>query len=121
MKALGVALALAILLTANEGRAAGGYISGQRLNELCSDESTSFNEGLCWGYIAGVYDAGKALDTATNKRQWSAGWTACVPDGVLAGQLVEVVKKWLREHPSEWHLGAGGLVAAAFDEAFPCR
>jgi hypothetical protein len=26
-----------------------------------------------------------------------------VPDGVLAGQLVEVVKKWLREHPENWH------------------
>jgi hypothetical protein len=120
MKALGVALALAILLTANEGRAAGGYISGQRLNELCSDESTSFNEGLCWGYIAGVYDAGKALDTATNKRQWSAGWTACVPDGVLAGQLVEVVKKWLRAHPERWHYAADSVVAGAVHETWPC-
>jgi hypothetical protein len=117
MKALGVALALAILLTANEGRAAGGYISGQRLNELCSDESTSFNEGLCWGYIAGVYDAGKALDTATNKRQWSAGWTACVPDGVLAGQLVEVVKKWL----STLRTGTTKLTASWLRSKRRCR
>jgi hypothetical protein len=31
---------------------------------------------------------------------------------VLAGQLVEVVKKWLREHPANWHYDADSLVAA---------
>ena len=116
---LGLAVGLAVLLTAGEGRAA--YNLGQKLNEYCGAEYGSLEWGVCAGYVMGVYDAGKVLDKATDKRQWSGGWTACVPKGVSAGQLMEVVKKWLREHPSEWHLGAGGLVAEAFDEAFPCR
>ena len=115
---LGLAVGLAVLLTAGEGRA--DLYSGQDLNEACNAGDT-FSTGECVGYIGGVYDAGKVLDRGTKKRQWNGGWTACVPEGVKAGQLMEVVKKWLREHPSEWHLGAGGLVAAAFDEAFPCR
>ena len=44
-----------------------------------------------------------------------------MPKGVLAGQLTEVVKKWLREHPAEWHYTADSLVAKTFDEVFPCR
>jgi hypothetical protein len=79
------------------------------LNKECrdgerDDQDSLIAFGQCHGYIQGVYDAGKVLDTATDKRQWNGGWTACVPDGVpSAGQLKEVVKKWLREHPADWH------------------
>ena len=121
---LGLAVGLAVLLTAGEGRA--DFFDGQKLNEVCNDGERDDQDSLipfgqCMGYIAGVYDAGKVLDTATDKRQWKGGWTACVPDGVPAGQLKEVVKKWLRAHPERWHYAAGGLVARAFDESFPCR
>ena len=115
---LGLAVGLAVLLTAGEGRA--DYLDGQDLNKACN-AGDAFSKGECLGYIEGVHDAGKVLDRGTDKRQWISGWTACVPDGVSAGQLVEVVKKWLREHPAEWHYAAGGLVTAAFEEAFPCR
>ena len=113
---LGLAVGLAVLLTAGEGRA--DYLNGQKLYDSCKDEDLAL---YCIGYIVGVYDAGEVLDPASDKRRWVDGWTACVPDGVLAGQLVEVVKKWLREHPAEWHYEADSLVAAALQEAFPCR
>ena len=121
---LGLAVGLAVLLTAGEGRA--GYVNGQSLNEECrdgerDDEDSLIPFGQCVGYIQGVYDAGRVLDAATDKRQWEGGWTSCVPDSVLAGQLKEVVMKWLREHPADWHYEADNLVARAFQEAFPCR
>ena len=114
---LGLAVGLAVLLTSGEGRA--GFITGQTLNEMCN--AGPLEQIQCAGYIQGVYDAGIVIDKATDKRQWDGRWTACVPDSVLAGQLVEVVKKWLREHPAEWHYTAASLVANAFYEVFPCR
>jgi len=117
--ALALAVSLAVLFTAGEGRA--GYIQGQGLNGFCSAEDSFFSDGLCSGYIEGVYDAGELLDKATNKKQWDGGWTACRPDGVKVGQLVEVVKKWLREHPEDWHYNAASLVAHAFHKTWPCR
>ena len=114
---LGLAVGLAVLLTAGEGRAA--FLNGQQLNEICNADK--LKEVWCTAYIQGVSDAGRVLDAATDKRQWDGGWTACAPDGVKLGQLKGVVKKWLREHPAEWHYFAAGLVAASFQEAFPCR
>ncbi len=115
---LGLAVGLAVLLTAGEGRA--GYYSGQKLNEVCNNDSL-VSVGLCFGYILGVYDAGKVLDEATDKRQWQSGFTSCVPDGVKPGQLKEVVSKWLQQHPENWHYRANSLVAAALEWGFPCR
>ena len=57
--ALALAVSLAVLFTAGEGRAY--YMTGQRLNVACSDEENFFNKGLCSGYVQGVYDAGKPV------------------------------------------------------------
>jgi hypothetical protein len=115
---LGLAVVLAVLLIAGEGWA--GYISGQKLNDLCSSDDF-VDRAQCIGYVQGAYDAGKVLDAATDKRFWEGGFTSCMPDSVLTGQLVEVVKKSLREQPEDWHYNAAGLVARAVDDAFPCR
>ena len=118
MKALGVALAaaLAVLLTAPEARAA-AYYSGHGLNEICSQP----NEAICLGYIVGAYDAGEDIPGGPGARkQWADGWVACVPGSVAVGQLVEVVKKWLRERPQWWHYEADSLVAVAAAETWPC-
>ena len=102
----------------NDGRAA--YYTGQKLNGACSVEDF-FSKGLCSGYIMGVYDAGKSIPgPGTNRRQWDSDGVACVPEEVLVGQLVEVVKKWLREHPEGWHFSADSQVSAALDETWPC-
>jgi hypothetical protein len=115
--ALALAVSLAVLFTAGEGRAT----SGQELNEFCSYEDASFGEGVCFGYVDGVYDAGREVPgLGTNRLEWPGLWTACVPKAVTLGQLVEVVKKWLREHPEDWHYGADGQVARAFSETWPC-
>jgi hypothetical protein len=114
---LGLAVGLAVLLTAGEGRA--GFLNGQQLNEICNADA--LEQIQCSAYIQGVYDAGTLIAEGIDKRQWQGGWTSCVPDDVKLVQLKAVVKKWLREHPAEWHYFAAGLVAAALQEAFPCR
>ena len=120
---LGLAVGLAVLLTAGEGRAQGLHVYqiGHALNEVCNSDYTVSPSVPCGYYVMGVYDAATMLDAATNKRLWRNGFTACVPKGVSAGQLEEVVKKWLREHPADWHYAAADLVAVSFEAAFPCR
>ncbi|MDP6927129.1 MAG: Rap1a/Tai family immunity protein [Rhodospirillales bacterium] len=117
MKGLVLALAvgLAVLFTASEGR--GGFIKGQELYNDCSADDGSFSVGSCFGYIIGVVDAGKGVG---RRIEWQGGWSACIPKGVTGDQMVEVVKKSLRAHPEDWHYEANGLVARALDEAFPC-
>ena len=44
----------------------------------------------------------------------------CVPTDASDGQLVKVVTKYLNEHPEDQYLSAGGAVANALHEAFPC-
>ena len=39
------------------------------------------------------------------------GWRACFRDNVTDGQLVEVVKRWLENHPETRDLAAVSLVA----------
>ena len=103
------------------------YFDGNELFRWCEswhrqmsfnqDRQTSFNQdwfdgGHCGGYIGGVVDA---FDTAR---------VFCVPQGetdVKSGQLVEVVKLYLRDHPEMRHLPAADLVTAAIKEKFPCN
>ena len=64
--------------------------------------------GKALGYVLGVAD--------------SASWesVACAPANVTAGQLADVVLKYLQDHPEERHKAAVGLVATALINAFPC-
>ena len=46
----------------------------------------------------------------------------CVPQGETGvGQLVEVVKQYLRDHPENRHRSADELVTAALKQKFPCN
>ncbi|MGU5731432.1 Rap1a/Tai family immunity protein [Aeromonas jandaei] len=62
----------------------------------------------CRGYITGVADV---LD----------GFSFCIPDRVNRGQNVDVVTKYLRDHPEDRHQDAHTLTAYALSIAFPCQ
>jgi hypothetical protein len=61
------------------------------------------------GYIQGVHDIG------TDYR------AICSPPSATAGQIAEVVIKYLRAHPEKLHLGGEVLISQALREAFPCK
>jgi hypothetical protein len=93
-------------------------IDGNKLFEHCEFFSTArlpphpldaSKGGYCIGYIVGVHDA------LVSKGNF------CVPDGVTGGQLGDVVKLYLRNHPEGRHLSADELVTAALKEKFPCN
>ena len=43
----------------------------------------------------------------------------CIPPNAVVGQVVDVVKKYLTEHPEERH-SAGSEIQLALSAAFPC-
>lgn len=87
------------------------YYTGNQLMEWNSS-NTAFDKGRFMGYVVGIVDA--------KSRDWESTRLSCVPSGVTVKQLQEVVRKYLKQNPQEWHLEADLLVTFAMMEAFPC-
>ena len=89
------------------------WMGGNKLWESCSKaEEEPCLSGRCINYIRGVTDG---ID-------WSgqSHCLYCIPENATAGQLKDVVTKWLRDSPQNRHYEAAGLVAQTLSEAFPC-
>ncbi|MHC9247754.1 Rap1a/Tai family immunity protein [Aeromonas jandaei] len=91
---------------------AGEFSVGNDLYSICStkkgDEFYYMNSSECRGYITGVSDA-------------LSGYTFCIPSGVTVGQDVDIVMRYLSEHPESRHINAAELIARALYESFPCK
>ena len=114
LNAIITAVGLAVMLLLSAQSQASYYNGGELLQYCESDLNAEYQ--ACAAYIAGIHDYEETL----------IGWSHlnephfCQPKGVTLTQLVKVVTKSLNEHPEELHLAAGGLVANALNEAFPC-
>ena len=92
-----------------------GFDTGNRLHEDCR-ASNYFNRGYCGGYVVGIVDTIESLQA----RGVLPADALCIPDDVTKGQLVDVVGKYLADHPERRNAEAGGLVPEALGKAFPC-
>lgn len=82
---------------------------GNGLLALCEDDQEgSFRRGLCFGYIHGVSNTGRALGLL------------CFPAGVNNKQVDDIVISGLRTHPEERHRDSWALVLRYLQAAFPC-
>jgi hypothetical protein len=103
-------VALALSNLAVGGTAAGDFVDGNKLLQHCNEPYGTYSGGFCDGYISGV-------GSAFNEMQ---GFY-CFPGGVKAGQVIDLVKLYLTEHPEKRNYGASSLVIAALKEKFPCN
>lgn len=85
------------------------FVLGNKLWEVCSNES-DIPSGLCTFYALGVIDRDAISDHPS----------FCMPSHVTVGQITDVVKKYLRDHPERRHYTAASVVGAAISVAFPC-
>jgi hypothetical protein len=95
------------------------FKSGNLLVEQCGAYINNINlakGNICVGYIQGIADLHETFseDLEFMDKKW------CLPKGG-GDQLVKVVIKYYQEHPEYLHRTAGGGVAYAFHEAFPCE
>lgn len=92
------------------------YQNGNELFADCfAEASKAFQRAYCSGYVTGAADM---LDTF--QRSGAIKRYVCFPERSTIGQIVDVAKRYLAEHPADRHLGAASLVLAAMAKAFPC-
>lgn len=80
------------------------FYDGNELHNHCTGEN-SYSHGVCQGYIVGIWD-----NSDVDKR--------CPVPGARLGQIVDVAKAYLRNHPEDRHFAAESLVNYAFETAF---
>jgi len=101
-------------LTPQHAQAA--FKSGNDLYSDCTTprgSSTYYQaDGYCTGFVMGVYDDFDLSRQLEDKE-------ACLPGGVTAGQLRDVVVAFIRDNPKWRNLDASALIRAAIIDAWP--
>ena len=121
-----IALALVICAVAMTARAqsVSGW-SGNTLYERWRDGAAAQQRTWCLGYMSGYRD-GIALahpgPGSSNARSGSSdARLLCIPAGVTAEQMKDVVVRALKDDPATRHTQASYLVALALSSAWICR
>ena len=101
-----------------------GFISGNKLLELCSAPFGSNNQAWCDGYIIAVDDTltltYAASGAASGETDPAIHRYYCLGAGVTLGQTSLAVLNYLKAHPEKLDMIASQLVISALAEAFPC-
>ncbi|MEM1149286.1 MAG: Rap1a/Tai family immunity protein [Pseudomonadota bacterium] len=111
-------------------------ITGNWFLENCDQADSTYYEGFCVGYVAGLVENGvrmafrEAYGSLDNillgetgpesDSHFMAAIGHCIPDGATYGQLLDVATSYMKEHPEIRHWGAAALINGSFTEAFPC-
>lgn len=128
-----IAVAVSFLCSSAPAHA---FITGTQLAELCGAvRHPATNEIACAFYISGAVDRGgwELLLKHRNDVLPKPGEPAviqefrrnllslyCPPDEVQPQQTAAIVRKYLVDNPSEWHLPGAHLLVVALQRAFPC-
>jgi hypothetical protein len=112
--ATAVAAILSCLLV---GEAKADFTSGNQLWDACQGEEAKdpIKATFCVSYIVGAGETFQALQVTKTVSFY------CVPGNVQNGQMIDVVKLYLRDHPEIRHYSAPTLIMLAFKEKFPCN
>lgn len=88
--------------------ASAGNITGNDLLGWCNGQQGKFFDGMCSGYIRGVFEMEIARDAICNF------------EGVTGEQSQDIVVQYLQTHPEVRHKLALILIHQAVVQAFPC-
>jgi hypothetical protein len=87
---------------------------GNSLLEICKAPEGSQARYNCLGYVLGVSDTLADLTT-----MGALPGSPCLPTGVTAGQMSDVVVKYLAENPKNRSFSSASLVIGALTTAWP--
>jgi hypothetical protein len=92
--------------------------AGDWLNKSCQDgipieRTENLSMGHCIGYMGGV------MNTILLMQKF--GFPSCLPRNVTSQQLMAIAKKYLREHPEDWHITFESKLYVIIQKEFPCN
>ena len=97
-----------------------GYWDGNDLHVNCNQEADTVDAGICYGYIVGFADA--LFDFQQTKVFIERFQSVCLPiERIPPNQLIDVVKKYLTDHPESRHQPGTWIVFEALRQTFPCK
>ena len=95
------------------------FNTGNDLYAKCSavkSEATYYQDSAyCLAYVIGIVDAFEFNEGV------KSGLKLCVPGGVTAGQLRDIVVRYLQNKPQDRHNAGSVIIFLAMSEAFPCQ
>jgi hypothetical protein len=113
-----VVILIGVCMIGSETRSASGaegraYFVGNQLHEYCQSTEL-WQKSECRGYVAGVVDTLKYVGK-------NGKYEICISDLVSRGQLRDIAKKYLENHPEMRHYLGWVLVYNSMRDAFPCN
>lgn len=115
---------MALLLILPQTLTAEG-VTGNELYTTCTSEDPN-HDYICFTYITGVFE-GWTLTGMDDIISFPEGHSFvpdllnfCAPVGYTRQQMVDVVIKYLEEHPEARHDYAAKLILEAHQQVFPC-
>jgi hypothetical protein len=87
-----------------------GFMTGNELLSVCDSSSDA-----CTAYVMGVVDMGVLAQLFGQ-----SPLAICVPHGVIAKQVEDIVIRSVREHPQNQQAGAASLILFALRQTWPC-
>ena len=108
-----VSLAIVLAIGArHESRA--DFQDGDTLYQKCTETGDGQAVAFCVGYAAAIADVLGRGDEDI------AHWYACIPAGTTQGEIFEVARQWLHDHPDNRDASASDNLAQAMSDAYPC-
>lgn len=96
-----------LLVTTAVGPASAAFMTGNNLDDLCRNG----NRSIVMGYAVGI----------TDFLEGTAPEAICIPEGVPAKQVVDILCKYVDENPKDRHLSGDYMVILSLSESFPCK
>jgi hypothetical protein len=97
--------------------------SGNNLYAECEEGAGSVQYSFCLAYVTGALDMIGGLqgaDSATDQKSLWKLSTVCVPNQATAGQVVDIVLKYMKDHPEDRASRASWIVIRALIGAWKC-
>ena len=103
------------LLIPTTGSSAAGFYNGNRLWTACGSTTDGEPPDICTSYVMGAVDSVlSAQDAGAMAKR------ICLPAQISGGQLADVVRRYLSEHPEARHYTAASVLWTSLNRAFPC-
>jgi hypothetical protein len=100
------------------------FETGYDLKKICVERKEAEMELVCHTYIEGVLEGislGARVTSFDITGEYVNYKLFCLPKDGTIGQYVEVIKKYIEDHPENLNEPSAPLISLAIKEAFPCK